>query len=93
MSELLCKDCKHSFRPLSSFWYWGSGAEWRCRQAFVAETVEQDPVNGPKTIPEHYLRCASARGSWRDAVCGEQAKLWQPKNKKDLFKLIKKETY
>jgi hypothetical protein len=93
MSELLCKDCKHSFRPLSSFWYWGSGAEWRCRQAFVGEAVEQDPVNGPKTIPAHYLRCASARGGWREAVCGEQAKLWQPKNKKDLFKLIKKETY
>jgi len=93
MSELLCKDCKHSFRELSSFVYWGSGAEWRCRQAFVEEAVEHDPVTGPKTIPAHYLRCASARGSWSDSVCGKQAKLWQPKNKKDLFKLIKKETY
>jgi hypothetical protein len=88
-SELLCKDCKHSFRSLSSFWYWGSGAEWRCRKAFVEETVEQDPVTGPKTVPAHYHRCSSARGDWRSAVCGKDGKLWEPKSKKHFFLAIK----
>jgi hypothetical protein len=89
MSELLCKNCKHSFRPLSSFPIWGSGTEWRCRRAFVEGTVEHDPVTGPKTVPAHYQRCASARGSWRSAVCGEQGKLWEPKTKNGLFLWIK----
>jgi hypothetical protein len=26
-------------------------------------------------------------------VCGLEGKLWEPKSKKDLFKLIKKEAY
>lgn len=89
MSELLCKDCKHSFRPLSNFPIWGSGTEWRCRRAFVENTVEHDPVTGPKTVAAHYQRCSAARGGWRSAVCGEQGKLWEPKNKKDLFLWIK----
>lgn len=89
MSELLCKDCKHSFRSFGSFPLWGSGTEWRCRKAFVAETTEHDPVTGPKKVAEHYQRCSSARGGWTSAVCGEQAKLWEPKNKKDLFLWIK----
>ena len=89
MSELLCKDCKHSFRSLSSFPIWGSGTEWRCRRAFVAEAVEHDPVTGPKKVAEHYQRCSAARGSWTSAVCGEKATLWEPKHKKDLFLWIK----
>jgi hypothetical protein len=89
MSELLCKNCKHSFRSLSSFPIWGSGTEWRCRRAFVEDIVEHDPVTGPKTVAAHYQRCSAARGGWRSAVCGEQGKLWEPKNKKDLFLWIK----
>jgi hypothetical protein len=88
-SELLCKDCKHSFRSLSSFLIWGSGTEWRCHKAFVEKTVEHDPVTGPKTIDAHYQRCSSARGDWRSAVCGKDGKLWEPKSKKHFFLAIK----
>lgn len=90
---LLCKDCKHSFRPLSSIIIWGSGVEWRCREAFVPTVTEHDPVTGPRVVAGHYQRCSAARGEWKSAVCGADAKLWTPRHKRDLFKLIKKETY
>lgn len=89
MSELLCKDCKHSFRPLKSFWYWGSGAEWLCRKAYKEAHIEPDPVRGPKQVPGEYQRCMTARGSWSTAVCGEEGRLWEPKSKKFLFLQIK----
>jgi hypothetical protein len=89
MSELTCKSCKHAFRPLSSLPIWGSGAEWRCRKAFVPETVEQDVVRGPQKVQAHYQRCMTARGSYSDAVCGKNGKLWEPKSKKYFFLAIK----
>jgi hypothetical protein len=88
-NELLCKNCKHSFRSLSSILIWGSGVEWKCRKALVAETTEHDPVTGPKKIAEHYQRCSTARGDWKSAVCGVQARLWEPKNKKYFLLAIK----
>lgn len=89
MNELLCKNCKHSFRTLASLPIWGSGVEWRCRKAWVEETVEEDLVRGPQKIPAHYARCTTARGSWRDAVCGAEGRLWTPKSKKFFFLSIK----
>lgn len=88
MSELLCKDCKHSFRTLGSFPIWGSGIEWRCRKAFVPETVEHDPVTGPKKVASHYQRCSVTRFRTSE-VCGAAGKLWEPKSKKHFFLAIK----
>jgi hypothetical protein len=88
MSELTCKTCKHSFRKLSELPIWGSGVEWRCRQAWIEETVEQDPVTGPKKVGGHYARCSTVRFRTSD-ICGASGKLWAPKNKKHIFLAIK----
>ena len=80
MQEFLCKDCKHSFRKISEFPIWGSGSEYRCRKAFKEKSVEDNPVTGPKKKDAYFERCAMARGSWSDAVCGKEGKLWEPKN-------------
>lgn len=90
-TELLCKDCKHRFRKFSDIGYWGSGAEWRCRKAFVPETVEHDPVMGPKKEPAHYKRCSLVRlheASYRNE-CGKEGLWWEARSKKLLFLEIK----
>lgn len=91
MSELLCKDCKHSFRKWAEFPTWGTGVEWRCRRAFVPDAIEHDPVMGPKKISGHYSRCSSVRLHEADYKknCGKEGRWWEPKNKKLLFLQIK----
>jgi hypothetical protein len=63
----------------------------RCKKIYKPDETEIDLVTGPKKNAAHYETCGLARLSSGD--CGKTGKLWQPKNKKDLFKLIKKETY
>lgn len=87
-SELLCRNCKHSFRSFWSLPIWGSGVEWRCRKAFVDAHIEKDLINGPKKVPAKYQSCMSAR-SYSDAVCGKEGRLWEPKSKKYFFLAIK----
>ena len=88
--ELLCKNCKHSFRTLWSLPIWGSGEEWKCRKAFVAEHYKNDPVKGPTRVAAHYRSCSSERMfSSKDEACGRQGKLWEPKTEKDMFMAIK----
>ena len=90
--SVLCKDCKHSFRKLSTITYWGSGFEWLCKKAYVAESVEQDPVTGPKKIEAHYKRCASVRlhdSTYKDE-CGKQGIWWEPKDRKNFFLYLKR---
>lgn len=91
MNQLFCKDCKHSFRKWTELPTWGSGAEWRCRLALVPETVEHDPVLGPKTQPAHYSRCSSVR--LHEAAykknCGQEGLWWQPRHPRLLFLAIK----
>ncbi len=90
-SELLCKNCKHSFREFSSIPYWGSGAEWRCRKAFVPETIEHDPVVGPKKESAYYKRCSLVRlhNAEYKNECGKEGTWWEPKSKKFFFLDIK----
>lgn len=90
-SELLCKNCKHSFRKLSNLTYWGSGHEWLCRKAFVPETTEINPVIGLETTPAYYKRCSLVRlhDHEYNKECGKEAVWWEPKNKKFLFLAIK----
>lgn len=89
---VLCKDCKYCFRSLKEFYSWGSGVEWRCRKAYKPAQVEQDLVLGPKRQAEYYERCTIARGTWGDAVCGVEGRLWTPKNtRRFLFKIIQQE--
>lgn len=91
---VLCKDCKHRFREWNTFGYWGSGFEWLCRKAYVTETVEHDPVTGPKKVPAHYKRCSLTRlhDHSYSKDCGKEGVWWEPKNpKKFMFKIIKHE--
>lgn len=92
---LLCKECKHSFRKWSELPQWGMGHEYRCRLAWQPEEVEHDPVTGPKKVAGYYKRCSMVRlheSNYKNE-CGKEAIHWQPKDKKGLFKLIKKTAY
>lgn len=90
MSELLCKDCRHSFRKLADLPNWGSGYEWRCREAWVEAAVEDDPVVGPKKVSGYYKRCSHARlHESKPGWCGREGSLWEPKNKKFFFLDVK----
>jgi len=94
MSEqVLCKDCKHSFRQFSEFPQWGSGHEWRCRLNLIENEIVENRVTGNTIRPAYYERCALSRldylGKDRPSTCGKEGKWWTPKNKRDLFKFIK----
>jgi len=95
MSEqVLCKDCKHSFRLLSEFPQWGGGYELRCRLDHRPEDIKLDPVIGPTKVKAYYERCSLARMSQftkdiKPNHCGPEGKLWEPKHRRDLFKYIK----
>ena len=94
MSEqVLCKDCKHSFRKLSDFPQWGTGSELRCRLNYIENEVIENRVTGDTIRPPYYERCALTRMDFlskdRAETCGKAGKWWTPQNKKDLFKFIK----
>jgi hypothetical protein len=86
--ELICKQCKHSFRTFSELPLWGSGSEWRCRQGFVEQNIETNPVRGLVKTPAYYQRCEIMRFS-SSKICGRNGLLWEPKNKKYMFLAIK----
>lgn len=89
--DMLCKDCKHAFVP----WYdypnklLTPGYQWhKCKRSGKKSEVEFNPVTGGKTLPPDYKNCYSERGHLGE--CGNEAKYWSPKHKKDLFKLLKR---
>lgn len=90
---VLCKDCNHSFRTFGSISLhgWSSPYAYFCRKSFKDKHTEMDPVVGSKKVEARYDSCGVARIGRvdRDDRCGEAGKFWEPKNKKDLFKLIK----
>ncbi len=96
-SELLCKDCKHSFRTLSGIISHGPFSEFAyyCRKSFKPTHAEPNPVVGAKKIKGQYALCGISRidGIKSDERCGKSGKWWEPKEKKHLFLLIKKEIY
>jgi hypothetical protein len=92
MEQVLCKDCKHSFRPLSNILFHGTSSyAYKCKISFKETHEEFDPVIGSKKIKGEYQSCGIARIGRpdRDDRCGEGGKFWTPKNKQDLFKYIK----
>lgn len=95
-NQLLCKDCKHSFQT----WYdrlsmANPSYTLRCRLSYKEEVVEKNWVVGHKVKPPEYERCSLARYKYsspeRDINCSEEGRFWEPKHKRDLFKLIAKE--
>jgi hypothetical protein len=94
MSDVLCKDCKHSFRKLSEFPQWGSGYELRCRLNYIENEVVENRVTGNTIRPAYYERCSLTRMEYlskdrNGEICGKAGNWWTPQNKKDLFKFIK----
>ena len=92
--QILCKDCKHSFRLLKEWPQWEGGYAYRCKQAFRPAEIKVDPVVGPIPQASYYERCSVARMSRftkdvKEDHCGPEGKFWEPKHKKDLFKFIK----
>lgn len=93
-SELLCKDCKHSFRTIASIITHGFNSEYayQCRKSFKETHMEPNPVIGSKKVEAKYESCGVARiGSsvYRSDRCGESGQWWEPKNKKFIFLQIK----
>jgi len=93
MSEqVLCKDCKHSFRKFSDWlWHGSSSFAYSCRKSYKPEHMEHDPVLGSRKVPAKYDSCGVARigNPSRTDRCGEDGKFWEPKYKSGLFTLIK----
>jgi hypothetical protein len=91
MEQVLCKDCKHSFKVWHEI-LMPSNFALRCRNAFHPAATRIDPVTGPVKQDAYYERCSLARTTAflsEPEKCGQDGKNWQPKNKRDLFKYIK----
>jgi hypothetical protein len=90
--HLLCKDCKHSFRATLGAYFLGSYG-YRCRLAWIPETVKENRVTGPTKEEAYYSRCEVERQSvgLRNEHCGRDAVHWTPRRPRDLFKLMQKE--
>jgi len=92
-SELLCKDCKHSFRTITSIITHGFNSEfaYQCRKSFKETHIEPNPVVGSKKVLAKYDSCGVTRIGRpdRDDRCGELGKWWEPRSKKFLFLQIK----
>lgn len=96
-SNRYCKDCKFSkLETTDVFWKiitFGRGdVTPRCTK-ILTDGISMDPVDvlvfGPKKIRRRlkdYRWCSGSRGVYSE--CGPDGKLWLPKRKKDLFKLL-----
>ena len=90
-NQYLCKDCKHSRRTITRVLAHGFFSKYalECKISYKEANIENDPVIGPIKHKAEYQACALYRV--REDDCGSSGKYWQPKEKKDLFKLIQKE--
>jgi hypothetical protein len=66
-----------------------------CKKSYVEAEIVPNEVMGPKISEAHYQRCSTARlhlisDKEKDKNCGKDGRFWEPRNKKDLFKFIKK---
>lgn len=86
--KVLCKDCKHAFRPWWFFLDAGAAFTWKCRMAFLNEQIEHNPVIGKIVHPPTYESCNLSR--FRGTACGPEGKLWEPKDPKKFFTYLKR---
>jgi hypothetical protein len=90
-TEYLCKDCKHSSVSFADMvFYFGNppSYDYKCLKNYKESVEKEDVVTGPQKSKAEYESCRMTRAT---RVCGPNAKLWSPKHKKDLFKLITKD--
>ena len=83
--QVRCLDCRH--RKVTFVDLFANTARYRgvCLKAWVPEKRKFDPVLGEEVVKGHYENPPMARVT----VCGKEGTLWEPKDKKDLFKFIK----
>ena len=84
--KVLCKDCKHA----KAHWFnrmIGNRYMFTCTHPDAWYQPKEDFVIG-KTEKGYFQSCNSMRSGINDP-CGKEGKLWEPSNKKDLFKYIK----
>jgi hypothetical protein len=72
-------------------------SEMRCRKVLYTETSDRDNVvTGPTVTVFKNIYCNDERqerlviNSYGMAQCGKKGKLWSPKKKEDIFKLLKR---
>jgi len=86
--ELLCKDCRHSYRP------WINKILllniYQCRLPGNKHPDEYDPVTG-KTTPGDYNSCGVSRLS--TSICGPQAMHWVPRDSRQHLFTVLKQNY
>jgi hypothetical protein len=94
MTELFCKDCKHSrviMRDRLNL-FLEDRYRLRCGLRLIPEKIGQDVVTGkPEVTISTYRPCYIERGTGpgnKDNHCGPAGINWEPRKKKDLFKLF-----
>ena len=85
--KVRCLDCKHRKVTLADWFVAGPRYRGACLKTWIPEKREFDPVLGERFTKGRFESPQFSRGY--DAPCGKEGKLWEPKNKKDLFKFIK----
>lgn len=63
---------------------------YKCTKFPKEATVVHNMVTGPEKVKAKLPFCELVR---RHGECGQNAKYWQPKHKKDLFKMLTKEDH
>lgn len=86
MNNVTCKNCCNN----QASWFvrnFGNSVFWSCGIEGNYEPEEFNPVDG-KTRGGYYKSCSTARGKY--GPCGPEARLWTPRNKKDIFVFLKR---
>lgn len=95
-SVYICKDCKFSKMDISDIIFTLGGnvgvtnSMFMCSKTITSANITVDPVIGHKKI-KHEMPYCSVERKWGE--CGPEARHWIPKHKKDLFKMLTKESY
>ena len=92
----LCKDCKHSTMFMVDRIFTLNGlvgvvdSNYKCTKFPKEAAVVENMVTGPQKVKSSLPYCELVR---RHGECGQNAKHWTPKKKKDLFKMLTKEIH
>ena len=91
-----CKDCKYSTMSMVDRIFTLNGriavydSNYKCSKFPEAAKVVENMVLGPCKVKAKLPYCEIVR---RHGECGQDGKHWTAKHKKDLFKMLTKESY
>ena len=88
-AHVTCLSCKHSYRSLIAILIGFDPTFAKCKRSKTT-TTSFDPVTGKTDTITSIEYCSTQRTFEYGDYCGADGKHWQPKNNKDLFKLIKR---